>query len=234
MNSPDQTRLFRPFIIGQAKNNIKLHSLIKNIWPLICMVLSRSLWIVCYYLLTYKFTTSKSSNWSSSSLFLESDPVFVLNLSISSCVASSNILFILVSITYFPFLLVQYIQSNRTTILVTGYNDMEEEENGQLQTDLVHLHKTFGRNQESNSTHTHTVQAQYCKAQITNSKVYAQNGYINWMQVFSISKMKLSLTSYLKSIRGLINSQNSPIFLPTCCGIQNLRALPTFLTTMSF
>ena len=189
---------------------------------------------MCYYLLTYKFTTSKSSNWSSSSLFLESDPVFVLNLSISSCVASSNILFILVSITYFPFLLVQYIQSDRTSIFVTGYNDMEEEENGQLQTDLVHLHKTFGRNQESNSTHTHTVQAQYCKAQITNSKVYAQNGYINWMQVFSISKMKLSLTSYLKSIRGLINSQNSPIFLPTCCGIQNLRALPTFLTTMSF
>ena len=41
-------------------------------------------------------------------------------------------------------------------------------------------------------------------------------------------------TSYLKSTKGFINSQNSPSFLPTCWGIQNLKADPTFLTTMSF
>ena len=68
---------------------------------------------------------------------------------------------------------------------------MEEEENGQLQTDPVNPHKTFGRNQESNSTYTHTVQAQYCKAQITNSKVCNQTQRFDTRsQGFDINKSK--------------------------------------------
>ena len=122
------------------------------------------------------FFTSRSSSWRSSELFWPLPvALLVLNLSISSWVASSNIL--------------NTHRSNALTII-------------------------------NYTVPVHTGLNNLCNGDFSVSNVLRQAHHKN--------------TSYLKSTRGLISSQNSPSFFPACCGRQYRRADPTFLTIISF
>ena len=59
---------------------------------------------------------------------------------------------------------------------------------------------------------------------------------LGWNRAIARSQpsVKYCTTSYLKSTRGLMSSQNSPNFFPMLCGMQKRRAEPMFLIIMSF